>query len=211
MTELMKSSSNSTISSISHSFNPIPSAKPYYFNYSVHFITHLSLTVYLYYTMHSFKFLAPLILATLASGLAITPNSAALEARQGKTWNIMTGSEDCGADTANACILRGGDPTVVEDKSPRFSNGNVCQGQTASFQSRHPHPDAGSVANPHCVITARIDDSCKINGKSGAQEIGLSRNTEKTTPIGTPETVGDVEFSGSCGAGTYIGSEIRLV
>lgn len=164
--------------------------------------------------MHSLKLFAPLALATLASALAINPAPAApLEARQGKVWNIMAGSEECGADTANACILRGGDPTVSEDSNPRFSNGNVCQGQTASFQSRFGHPEAqaAGAANPHCVITARIDDSCRINGRSGAQEVGLSRSTVKTTPVGTAETVGDVEFSGSCGTGSYIGSEIRIV
>ncbi|KAF6819287.1 hypothetical protein CMUS01_11743 [Colletotrichum musicola] len=125
----------------------------------------------------------------------------------------MTGSEECGSKTANACIVRGGDPTVADDKNPRFSNGNVCQGQTASFQSKFGHPEAqaAGAANPHCVITAKINDSCKINGRSGAQEINLKRNTVKTTALGTPETQGDVEFSGSCGMGTFIGSEIRIV
>ncbi|KAF6816548.1 hypothetical protein CSOJ01_02930 [Colletotrichum sojae] len=126
----------------------------------------------------------------------------------------MTGSEECGSKTANACIVRGGDPTVADDKNPRFSNGNVCQGQTASFQSKFGRPRPRARRTRTASSRPRSTTAARSTGAAARRRSTSRAQEEHDQDDGAGharDAGGTWSSAGAAGWGTFIGSEIRIV
>lgn len=117
---------------------------------------------------------------------------------------------DCSVASGNACIVRGGDPTLAGDRA-EFGDGNACADRTMSYTSDVAKgiDDAGNTG--FCTITVKTNDGCCVNGKCSAGEIDLDRQVVKTAFAFEPETIGDVTFSAGCAPGAFIQGELRIV
>ncbi|CAG8972110.1 hypothetical protein HYALB_00011242 [Hymenoscyphus albidus] len=136
------------------------------------------------------------------------PHAAALLKRQGLyTWEAE--GNDCDVHI-NACIIRGGDPTLDEDDD-NFSTGFGCPKKLQTFISKVAKGinDAGETG--YCNITVKIDKNCCVNNRCSVWEVNRNRRVVKTNGAYEEETQGDVHFSKACPKGTYIQSETRLI
>lgn len=148
-------------------------------------------------------------LSTLALGaIALFASSTAA---QGLTWN-KDGPECGSGNIPRSCIVRGGDQQLDgRTRFPSFSDGSNCHTRTTVYS----HPDKVAIPTQDgagsCTITIKPNSSCKLNGKTGAQEVGLARSVVKRTPVGQKDVNGDVTFNEYCTIGAFVGSETRIL